>query len=77
MLCTLVSTIGGALVSGTPRLTYVGLVSTQTTVESIDATTLVGSVDATLVDTGPANKDAMGAGNTLLGTSGGAKHCWA
>ena len=42
--------------------------SAPTTVEGIDATTLVGSVGATQVDTGRANKDAVGAGNTLLGT---------
>ena len=51
------------------------MVSAPATIEGIDATTLVDSVDVTLVDAGPANKDAVGADNTLLGTSGGAKHC--
>ena len=50
----LVSTIGGALVKGTPRLTYVGLVSALTEVEGINVATLVCIVGKTQVGaTGP------------------------
>ena len=63
-------TIGGALVKGTPRLTYVGLVSAPTEVEGIAVATLVSGVDITQVGT-------TGADNMLpstdVGTSGGAK----
>ena len=70
------STIGGALVKGTPRLTYVGLVSAATEVEGIDVATFVSSVDITQVG-------ATGADNMLpctdVGTNGGAKlwYAWA
>jgi len=65
-----VSTIGGALVNGTPRLTYVGLVSAPTEVEGNDVATLASDVDKTQVG-------ATGADNMLpstdVGTNGGAK----
>jgi len=67
---TLVSTIGGALVKGTRRLTYVSLVSAPTEVEGIAIATLVCIVDKTQVG-------ATGADNMLpstdVGTNGGAK----